>query len=212
MKGRPGASLPAADFQAMRKLLAQQRGKAEEDISDREVVTHLLYPRVFADFVDHQAKYGDTSILPTPVFFHGMEPGRGDQRRHRGGQDADHQVPDGRRSAPRWPAAGLLRTERPAARGPGGRPFAGRGEVQRHPKAESGNPLHVGAPMPGLVVRVNVAAGDQVAAGQKLVTLEAMKMETTVYADRPARIAEVLVRPGEQVEAGDLLLRLELNG
>ena len=49
----------------------------------------------------------------------------------------------------------------------------------------------------------------QVAAGQKLVTLEAMKMETTVYAERAGRIAEILVRPGTQVEAGDLMLRLE---
>ncbi len=43
--------------------------------------------------------------------------------------------------------------------------------------------------------------------GQKLVTLEAMKMETTVYAERSARVAEVLVSAGTQVETGDLLLR-----
>ena len=63
--------------------------------------------------------------------------------------------------------------------------------------------------MPGLVVRVTAAAGEQVEAGQKLVTLEAMKMETTVYAEQAGRVAEVLVKPGTQVEAGDLLLRLE---
>jgi pyruvate carboxylase len=82
-------------------------------------------------------------------------------------------------------------------------------EVRTRPKAEPGNPLHVAAPMPGLVVRVNVAAGEHVSAGHKLVTLEAMKMETTVYAERPATIAEVLVRHGTQVEAGDLMLRFE---
>jgi pyruvate carboxylase len=63
--------------------------------------------------------------------------------------------------------------------------------------------------MPGLVVRVNVAAGELIQAGQKLATLEAMKMETTVYAERAARVAEVLVQPATQVEAGDLLIRLE---
>src|SRR5207302_1052935 len=83
------------------------------------------------------------------------------------------------------------------------------GEVQTHPKAEPGNPKHVGAPMPGLVVGVVVAAGEEVAAGQKLVTMEAMKMETTVYAEQAGKIAEVLVWPHEQIESGDLLLRFE---
>ena len=63
--------------------------------------------------------------------------------------------------------------------------------------------------MPGAVVGVAVAPGEQVAAGQKLLTLEAMKMETTVYAERAGKIAEVLTRPGTQVEGGDLLIRYE---
>ena len=63
--------------------------------------------------------------------------------------------------------------------------------------------------MPGLVVRVLAAAGEEVAAGQKLFTLEAMKMETTLVAEKAARVAEVLVQAGTQVEAGDLLLRFE---
>ena len=83
------------------------------------------------------------------------------------------------------------------------------GKAEVAPKAESGNPLHVGAPMPGLVTRVNVAEGEQVAAGAKLFTLEAMKMETTIYAERAGKAAEVLVTAGTQVEGGDLLLRFE---
>ncbi len=63
--------------------------------------------------------------------------------------------------------------------------------------------------MPGLVVRVMVEAGGDVLAGQKLFTLEAMKMETTLYAETAGKVAEVLVQAGTQVEAGDLLLRLE---
>src|SRR5581483_6159292 len=65
-RGRPGASLPPADFAATRKQLDKQLGRPA---TDREVVTHLLYPRVFADFVAHQQQYSDTSVLPTPVFF-----------------------------------------------------------------------------------------------------------------------------------------------
>ena len=73
-------------------------------------------------------------------------------------------------------------------------------------KAEPGNSAQVGSPMPGLVVRVLVREGDSVSPGQKLFTLEAMKMETTVYADRAGEVAEVPVTPGTQVEAGELLL------
>jgi pyruvate carboxylase len=208
LKGRPGASLPAADFEAERQVLAKERGKKPEEISDRDIVTHLLYPRVTADFVSHQSKHGDTSILSTPVFFHGMDPGEETSVDIEEGKTliikfltvGDPHL-DGRRlvffelnGQPRE----VLVVDRSLA-----------GQVQRQPKAEADNPMHVGAPMPGLVVRVNVAPGEVVAAGQKLVTLEAMKMESTVYADRAARIAEIFVRPGSQVEAGDLLLRLE---
>jgi pyruvate carboxylase len=63
--------------------------------------------------------------------------------------------------------------------------------------------------MPGLVVRVTVVPGEEVEKDQKLFTLEAMKMETTVYAQRHGRVAEVLVKPGTLVEAGDMLLRYE---
>jgi pyruvate carboxylase len=85
--------------------------------------------------------------------------------------------------------------------------LAGRGVTRR--KAETGNPLQIGAPMPGLVVRVAVEPGEAVTQGQKLFALEAMKMETTVYAERAGAVAEVAVRAGTQVEAGDLLLRYE---
>jgi pyruvate carboxylase len=83
------------------------------------------------------------------------------------------------------------------------------GEGVRRVKGEAGNPLHVSAPMPGAVVSVVVGVGEEVAAGQKLLTLEAMKMETTLYAERAGKIAEVLARTHTQVEAGDLLVRFE---
>ena len=63
--------------------------------------------------------------------------------------------------------------------------------------------------MPGLVVRVNVAAGETVTKGQKLFTLEAMKMETTVYAEMAGKVGEVLVKAGNQVETADLMMRYE---
>ncbi len=200
---RPGAGMPPADFGAVGQTLAQQRGRP---VTPREIVTYLLYPRVSDDFVAHQAKYSDTSVLPTPVFFYGMEPAEEISVDIEAGKTliikfltvGDPHV-DGRRlvffelnGQPRE----VLVLDRSLT-----------AQVRAHPKADLADPNQVSAPMPGLVVRVLAAPGEQVARGQKLVTLEAMKMETTVYADRGAQIAELLVRPGTQVEAGDLLLR-----
>jgi pyruvate carboxylase len=203
---RPGVTLPPADLNAIRADLEKKLGRKP---TDKDVNSHLMYPKVFADFVEHQRKYSDTAILPTRTFFYGMEPGEevsvdiepgktliikfltvGDPHDggHRqvffelNGQPRDVQVVD--------------------------RMLAAEAEVRRA-KAEPGNPLHVAAPMPGAVVGVAVGVGEEVVAGQKLLTLEAMKMETTLYAERAGRVAEVIARPHTQVEAGDLLVRFE---
>ena len=63
--------------------------------------------------------------------------------------------------------------------------------------------------MPGAIVAVMVNVGEEVAKGQKLVTLEAMKMQTTIYAEAAGKVAEVLAKPATQVEGGDLLVRFE---
>ncbi|MFN4261256.1 MAG: pyruvate carboxylase [Gemmataceae bacterium] len=203
LRERPGATLPPVDFAATRQELT---AKLQRDVTDVEVVTYLLYPRVFLDFAAHQQQYSDTSVLPTPVFFQGMEPGEevavdiekgktliikyltiGDP--HEGKRQVFFEL----NGQPRE----VLVEDRTLAE-----------VVKARPKADPGNPLHVAAPMPGLVVQVTVAEGEQVAAGQKLCSLEAMKMETTVYAERPGRVAELLVHPGTQVETGDLMIRL----
>jgi pyruvate carboxylase len=190
------------------KALQKRVLRGRKPLRGRQVVTQLLYPRVYADYAAHQQKYSDTSVLPTPVFFYGMEPGEEISVEIEPGKTliikfltVGDPYPDGHRlvffelnGQPRE----VLVLDNALA-----------GDVKRHPKAEAGNLLQVGAPMPGLVVSVMVAPGEQVAAGQKLATLEAMKMETTVYAERPGQVAEVLVKPGTQVEAGDLLLRFE---
>jgi pyruvate carboxylase len=205
IEGRPGASLPPADFAATRAELEKKLGRA---VSEQEVVTHLLYPRVFPDFAAHEAKYSDTSVLPTPVFFYGMEPG----------EEASVEIERGKTLILKFLTVGDPHGDgtRTVFFELNGQPRevlvpdrSLTGEVVRRPKAEAGNPLHVGAPMPGLVVRVAVAEGDEVEAGQKLFTLEAMKMETTIYAERDGVVAEVPVMAGTQVEAGDLLLRYE---
>ena len=205
LKGRPGATLPPADFAATRVALERQVGRP---VDERELVTYLLYPRVFPELAAHQAKYSDISVVPTSVFFFGMEPG----------QETSIDIEKGKTLILKFLTVGDPHEDgtRTVFFELNGQPrevvvfdksLAGKAAKRR--KAEPGNPLHVGAPMPGLIVRVPVAAGERVEVRQKLVMLEAMKMETTVYAERPGIIAEVLVQPGTQVEAGDLLIRLE---
>nr|MBA3448179.1 biotin/lipoyl-binding protein [Pseudaminobacter sp.] len=73
-------------------------------------------------------------------------------------------------------------------------------------KAEPGNDLHVGAPMPGVVSALAVSAGQAIRAGDVLLSIEAMKMETALHAERDGTIAEVLVAAGDQIDAKDLLV------
>jgi pyruvate carboxylase len=73
-------------------------------------------------------------------------------------------------------------------------------------KAELGNGTHIGAPMPGVISRVFINQGQEVKAGDVLLSIEAMKMETALHAERDGKVAEVLVRPGDQIDAKDLLI------
>jgi pyruvate carboxylase len=204
---RAGASLPPADFDAVRQQLESKLGRSPED---QEVLDHLLYPRVFADFVDHVSKYSDTSGLPTAVFFYGMETS----------DEVQVEIEPGKTLVIKFLTVGEPTPDgyRPVYFELNGQPrdvlvvdkkLAAVSSAKSRPKAESGNPLHVGAPMPGALVNVAVSVGDSVVAGQKLLTLEAMKMETTLVAERAAKVAEILIRAGTQVNAGDLLIRLE---
>jgi pyruvate carboxylase len=201
--GRPGESLPPADFQAAGKKVAEITGLPA---THQEVLSWLLYPRVFQDFAQHRGKHGDVSVLPTPAFLEGPKPG----------EELSVDIEPGKTLVIR-----LLTVGEPHADGTrtvffelNGQPrsvsVADRSleaKVQRRPKAVVGDAREVGSPMPGLIVTVAVQAGDVVSRGQKLLSLEAMKMETTVYAERDGKIGEVLVAPGTPVEAGELVVR-----
>lgn len=203
---RPGATLPPADFAGARTALEPKLGRPP---TDREVISHLLYPKVFADYAAHRQKFSDVSVLPTTAFFYGL---------HKG-EEVSVEIEPGKTLIIKFLTVGDPHDDgrRLVFFELNGQPrdvlvqdrSLGAGAVTARLKAETGNPLHVAAPMPGAVVGILVGVGEQVAAGQKLATLEAMKMETTLYAERAGRVAEILVRPGTQVEGGDLLIRFE---
>lgn len=75
--------------------------------------------------------------------------------------------------------------------------------------SKSTGPAPVIAPMPGLIVRVSVAVGDHVQAGQGLVVMEAMKMENELRAQAAGTVKSVQVKPGTAVEKGAILIELE---
>jgi pyruvate carboxylase len=201
---RPGELLEPADLEVERQKAAQRIGGY---VDDKSLVSWLLYPNVFPDLVRHNDEFSDTSVVPTPVFLYGLEPG----------QETSIEIEPGKTLIVRLVTVGKL--EKDGTRdlyfelNGEGRTITVRDQaaaqsgVQRV-KADRGNPSHVAAPMPGKVLKVNVKPGDAVKAGAVLMVTEAMKMETNVKAKADCRIAEVKYKEGDKVEKEDLILVL----
>jgi len=205
---RPGSLLRPADLDASRKELEEKLGRK---VSDFEFASWLMYPKVFVDFATASEIYGPISVLPTPVYFYGMSQE----------DEIFVEIERGKTLVIRCLAVGEpnekgmvtvffeLNGQPRRAKVPDRRRGASALAVRR--KAETGNDSHVGAPMPGVVSSVAVSPGQEVSAGDVLLSIEAMKMETALHAERDGRIAEVLVKAGDQIDAKDLLIVLQ-NG
>lgn len=203
---RPGDRLPAVDLAA-----ARAKGEAEFGVplDEQQLSSWLMYPKVYRDFIEHQKKYGDTSVLPTPVFFYGPQPGQEIALEIDPGKTLlvalQAVTPDGEGAQKvQFELNGQSRTVRVAKAGAGG--------ASARPQAEPGNPWQVAAPMPGAIVSVSVLPGQRVGPGSTLLALEAMKMETHVTADREAEVVSVHAAPGDRVQAKDLLVVLKPVG
>ncbi|OQM74576.1 pyruvate carboxylase [Manganibacter manganicus] len=200
---RPGSLLKPADLDAERKMISDKLGRS---LSNQEFASWLMYPKVFSDFAAAQESYGPVSVLPTPSYFYGMKPadeifldlekGKTLVVRCLGIGDAD----DKGMVTVFFELNGQPRRVKVPDRTHG----AGAAKARR--KAEPGNDAHVAAPMPGVVSAVPVVAGQAVRAGDVLLSIEAMKMETALHAERDGVIAEVLARAGDQIDAKDLLI------
>ena len=202
IEGRPGGLLPPVD-------LDEERARAEAatgwPLTEEELYSWLLYPKVFADYAERRRKYGPVSALPTEVFFYGLRPGR----------EVSVELERGLTLVIRCLAVGET-DEDGSVRvfyELNGQPRSVRVEnreaaaaVVRRPKADPADPCHVAAPMPGVVASMAVAEGRTVVAGDLLMTIEAMKMETALHAERDGTVAAVHVAAGQSVEAKDLLL------
>jgi len=203
---RPGAHMPAVDLEATRAdLSAQLEGRS---VDNEDLNGYLMYPKVFLDYMGRHRTYGPVRTLPTKAFFYGMKPG----------EEISAEIDPGKTLEIRMQAVseisedgevkvffelnGQPRTVRVMNR------LAASEKVTR-PKAEAGNANHIGAPMPGVVATVAALAGKEVKEGDLLLTIEAMKMETGIHAERDAVIKAVHVNAGSQIDAKDLLIELE---
>jgi pyruvate carboxylase len=203
LKVRPGSVLKPVDMEAERAKVSKELGGREVD--DEDLCGYLMYPKVFMDYMGRHRDYGPVRVLPTPVFLYGMdvltevdvemEPGKTLSIRLQAIGETDEK---GEVKA-FFELNGQPRTVRIPNRKAGV-------EALRRPKAEDGNPNHVAAPMPGVVASVAVAEGQEVKAGDMLLTIEAMKMETAIHADRDGIIARVAAPAGSQIDAKDLLV------
>ena len=201
IKGRPGASLPPADLEAARTRAEAATGWT---LSEAELYSYLLYPKVLVDHAQRRKKFGPVSVLPTNVYFYGLAPG----------QEVVVELERGLTLVIRCVAIGETDDEG-AVRvfyELNGQPRSVKVEnlevsatVQRRPMADETDPCHIAAPMPGVIASVAVAAGREVTAGDLLMTIEAMKMETALHAERDGTIAALHVAPGQNVEAKELV-------
>jgi pyruvate carboxylase len=202
---RPGSLLPAHDLKMLR---AEAEKKCARQIDEQELASYAMYPKIFVEFCAMSRKYGPVSVLPTPVFFYGMSPGqetaveleRGKTLVIRlqtvGEPDEDGQVRvffelNGQPRMIRVPNRALAL------------------KVVGRRKADGDNPAHLAAPMPGSISSIAIRPGQRIEAGDVVLTLEAMKMETALHASNAGMVKELLVSPGAHVEAKDLLAIIE---
>ncbi|WP_050930269.1 pyruvate carboxylase [Aestuariivita boseongensis] len=206
---RPGKHLPPVDLEATRAdLSAQLEGKS---VDDEDLSGYLMYPKVFLDYMGRHRTYGPVRTLPTKTFFYGMEPG----------EEITAEIDPGKTLEIRCQAVGETddKGEVKVFFELNGQPRVIRvpnrlvkSTTAANPKAELGNPNHVGAPMPGVVATIAAQAGKEVKEGDLLLTIEAMKMETGIHAERDAVVKTVYVQPGGQIDAKDLLVEFEAAG
>jgi pyruvate carboxylase len=204
VRGRPGANLEAVDLDKEQKALEK---KLNHSIRRDDLLSYLLYPDVFTKYDKFRQTYGDVSVLPTYAFFYGL----------RSGEEITVEIEAGKSLIIRF-----LTFSEPRPDGTRTLFFELNGQprelhvrdrslrvVERtHPKADPADPGQVAAPTAGVISGIVVQANQAVERGAKLLTLEAMKMQSNIYAPISGRISKLLVSPGQNVEAKDLLVTI----
>lgn len=204
LRGRPGASAPKID---LAKESVKIKKKYGNKTTDDDLFSSLMYPKVYDDFRDFRNKYGDVSVLPTTAYFHGLKPG----------EEISIDIEEGKTLFIK-----LLHVGDPDEKGV--RPLTFelngkarttlvkdqsiKGDAKAREKADPANDMHIAAPIPAMISSIATSVGKNVAKGDKVAVLEAMKMQTTLYASSKGVVDEILVGVGDSVESKDLVVRL----
>ena len=202
-KSKP-ARAPKVNLAEVRRELA---AKLKQEPDDDAIYSHLMYPEVFAAFSKFEREFGDVSVLPTPSFFYGLTQGEEIAVEIEQGKTLFIKLvnlsaadKDGRRIA-FYELNGMPREVTVVDK-------SLQATKKARVKADASNQLEIGAPIPGMITAIGPGNGARVSKGDKLVTLEAMKMQTTLYAPCDGSVEEIAVAAGDAVDAGDLLVRL----
>jgi pyruvate carboxylase len=202
--GRPGARLAPANIENAKQAVSEKVGA----VTNTDLMSYLMYPDVFSKFAAARSQYGELDVLPTPQFFYGLEQGSEVSIEIEPGKTLFVRLltvgephPDGTRTVffelNGQPREVIIRDRSLEA------------AAAARQKADPAKPGEVGAPIPGAVTIVHVEQGDKVVKGERLLVMEAMKMQTTIYAPIPGVIKRLAVNPRDNVEARDLLLTIE---
>jgi pyruvate carboxylase len=204
LKGRPGASLESVDLAEAATMLQKKLGHT---VRRDDLLSYLLYPDVFAKYDKFRQTYSDVSVLPTPAFYYGLASGEEITIEIEPGKTlilkfltASDPHPDGTRT--------LFFELNGQPREVNVRDLVLRVVERAHPKADPAHPGQVAAPTAGIVSGIAVQANHPVERGAKLLTIEAMKMQSNIYAPIAGRVIKLLVTPGQHVEAKDLLVTI----
>ena len=204
IRGRPGARLKPLH---LKKIQAELTLKLKRDATPDDLYSHLMYPEVFAEYAKFERDYSDLAVLPTTAFFYGLtpseeisvdiEPGKTlfIKLIHLGAVDKD-----GRRIVT-FELNGMTREASILDK-------SAQVKARPRPKADPSDPLQIGAPIPGLITALAVSVGSKVKKGGKLLTLEAMKMQSTLYANSDGAVQALFAQVGETVASKDLLIQL----
>jgi pyruvate carboxylase len=203
--GRPGEHLQPVNLDEVAATLKEKLG---QDVSRTDLMSYLMYPEVFLAFEQARQSYSDLTVLPTVQFYYGMQKGDEITVELEPGKTlivkfltVGEPHPDGERTV-FFELNGQPREVNVADKNL-------KVAAPHRPKADPSKPGHVGAPIPGAVTSIVVEPGAKVSKGDRLLVMEAMKMQTTVYAPVSGTVKEKLVEVGQTVDAKDLLIVIE---
>lgn len=204
--GQPHA-VPHKDSVDLETVRAELSTKLKRPATDDDLFSHLMYPQVFAAYEKHRHDYDDVSVLPTPAFFYGLQPRQEISATIEAGKtliirliNVSDPEKDGRRTIT-YELNGVTRETFIADKSMAAK-------VKHRPKADLNDPRQIPAPIPGLIATIAVSVGHKVSKGDKLLMMEAMKMQTTVTAPMDSVVEELHVNVGDTVQSKDLLLKL----